>query len=118
MWGGGGKFFKGGQLDPLTVYLFVSRDMYTEKDSSAGHDIFSECRLQNVPPGWRSAGCERYTSVRIFRAPILNSLLVHAKLCLILRFYLKKFYWAIIGGDTIVPRILRLRRLKNFQQAR
>ncbi len=29
--GGGGKFFKGRQLDPLTVYLFMSRDMYTEK---------------------------------------------------------------------------------------
>ncbi len=30
----------------------------------------------------------------------------------------KIFGWTIIGGDRIVLRILRLRRTKNFQQAR
>jgi hypothetical protein len=36
-----------------------------------------------------------------------------------LRFCFKKvFGWTIIGGDRIVLRILRLRRTKNFQQAR
>jgi hypothetical protein len=59
------RFFKGGQLDPLTVYLFVSRDMYTEKTAqrvmiyvppsfrvpaAKSSPRVAECRLQNVPP--------------------------------------------------------------------
>jgi hypothetical protein len=46
--------------------------------------------------------------VSIFRAPILNSLLIHT--------YKKLFDRAIIGGDTIVPHILKLRRVKNFHR--
>ncbi len=36
------------------------------------------------------------------RSPILNFVLFHSWFCL-------NFDWAIIGGDTIVPLILRLR---------
>jgi hypothetical protein len=74
----GSNLFKGEQLDPLTVCLFMSRDMYTEKDSSAGHDIGSpgfrvpaakcphpppprlaECRMLNFPRVARMKGAMR-----------------------------------------------------------
>jgi hypothetical protein len=49
----GGKFFKAGQLDLLTVYLFVSRDMYTEK--TAQRVMKYVCS-----PGFPSAGCKMF----------------------------------------------------------
>ncbi len=52
--------------------------------------------------------------MRIFWAPILKFVLL-VSYAEMLRFrFKKKFSWTIIGGDRIVLRILRLRRMKNF----
>ncbi len=61
----------------------------------------------------------RYTSVRIFLASILNTVLIHSYLCINTKVLQKKFFdWALIGEDTIVLRTLSIRGTKNFQQAR
>jgi hypothetical protein len=57
--------------------------------------------------------------VRIFWAPILNTVLFYSYLCINSKVLLKKFFdWALIGEDTIFLRTLSIRRTKNFQQAR
>jgi hypothetical protein len=44
------------------------------------------------------------------RSPILNFVLFHSWFCLNIKVLQKHFFdWAIIGGDTIVPLVLRLR---------
>ncbi len=53
--------------------------------------------------------------MRIFWAPILKFVLFRSYLCRNVKVsFKKKFCWTIIGGDRIVLRILRLRRMKNF----
>ncbi len=53
--------------------------------------------------------------MRIFLALILKFVLFRRKLCINVKVLFKKFFgWTIIGGDRIVLRILRLRRMKNF----
>jgi hypothetical protein len=50
---------------------------------------------------------QRYTSVRYFIAPILNSSLFRSYLCINGKVLYKTFFdWATIGGDRIVLRIL------------
>jgi hypothetical protein len=57
--------------------------------------------------------------VRIFRALILKFVLFVVSYAQMLRFCIKNFFgWTIIGGDRILLRMLRLRRTKDFQQAR
>ncbi len=57
--------------------------------------------------------------MRIFWAPILNTVLFYSYLCINSKVLLKKFFdWALIGEDTIFLRTLSIRRTKNFQQAR
>ncbi len=53
--------------------------------------------------------------MRIFWAPILNTVLFHSYLCINSKVLQKEFFdWALIGEDTIVPRTLSIRRTKNF----
>jgi hypothetical protein len=53
--------------------------------------------------------------VRIFWALILKFVLFRSKLCKNVKVLFKKiFCLTIIGGDRIVLRILRLRRMKKF----
>ncbi len=53
--------------------------------------------------------------MRIFWAPILNTVLFHSYLCINSKVLQKKFFdWE----DTIVLRTLSIRRTKNFLQAR
>ncbi len=57
--------------------------------------------------------------MRIFWAPILNTVLFHSYLCINRKVSQNKFFdRALIGEDTIVLRTLSIRRTKNFQQAR
>ncbi len=52
--------------------------------------------------------------MRIFWAPILKFVLFRSQLCRNVKVsFKKKFCWTIIGGDRIVLRILRLRRMKK-----
>ncbi len=57
--------------------------------------------------------------MRIFWALISKFVIFHSKLCINVKVLFKKIFgWTIIGGARIVLRILRLRRTKDFQQAR
>ncbi len=47
----------------------------------------------------------------------MHEILYLSMLCMNIQILLK-FYWSIIGRDTIVPRILRLRGTKDFLQTR
>ncbi len=44
---------KAGQLDPLSVYLFVSRDMYTEKTAQRVMIYVPSAGCKMFPPGGR-----------------------------------------------------------------
>jgi hypothetical protein len=69
-------------------------------------------RSKSDPVGKWSLG---YTGVRVFRAPILKFVLFRSWLCGDVGVsFGEKLSWAIVGGDRIVLRILRLRRMKKI----
>ncbi len=53
--------------------------------------------------------------MRIFWALIFKFVLFRSQFCINVKVLLKKIScWTFLGGDRIVLRILRLRRMKNF----